>query len=189
MECSGSALQCAQCVVKAHVNHPLHRLEVSFQSLFVSFHDDNLCPKQWDCVSGFFHCKMLYGFGLVIRLGHHGRPCPVPCTLAKPFIVIDMNGVHQLRLEYCGCSRAQENFRQILCHAWYPASSDQPKMAFTFDVLDTYHKLTLQGKLNLYDFYHAILQKTDNCGRLKWLVSQFISTIIAHTHSGPASVP
>ena len=53
---------------------------------------------------------------------------------------------------------------------WYPASFGRPKTAFTFNLLDTYHKLTLQGKLNLYDFYHAILNKSDNQGRSKPLV-------------------
>ena len=55
---------------------------------------------------------------------------------------------------------------------WYPASFSRPRTAFSFDLLETYHKLTLQGKLNLYDFYHAIMQKSDNQGHLKTTVSQ-----------------
>lgn len=64
---------------------------------------------------------------------------------------------------------------------WYPASFNRPKTAFTFDLLDTYHKLTLQGKLNLYDFYTATMQKSDNCGRRKVIVSEpvFVSNLIA----------
>ena len=54
---------------------------------------------------------------------------------------------------------------------WYPASFNRPGTAFTFDLLETYHKVTLQGKLNLYDFYHAIMHKTDNQGRSKPIVS------------------
>ena len=53
---------------------------------------------------------------------------------------------------------------------WYPASFNRPRTAFTFDLLETYHKVTLQGKLNLYDFYLAIMQKTDNQGRSKPVV-------------------
>jgi hypothetical protein len=33
--------------------------------------------------------------------------------------------------------------------------------------MDTYHKISLQGKLNLYDFYNAIMQKSDNYGGSK----------------------
>ena len=57
---------------------------------------------------------------------------------------------------------------------WYPASFHRPKTAFTFDLLETYHKIALQGKLNLYDFYHAIMQKSDNQGRSKPVVSFWI---------------
>ena len=53
---------------------------------------------------------------------------------------------------------------------WYLASFDRPRTAFSFDLLETYHKLTLQGKLNLYNFYHAIMQKSDNQGWLKTTV-------------------
>ena len=53
---------------------------------------------------------------------------------------------------------------------WYPASFSCPQTAFSFDLLETYHKLTLQGKINLYDFYLAIMQKSDNQGRSKTIV-------------------
>ena len=66
---------------------------------------------------------------------------------------------------------SREHYRQLLRMRWYPASFHRPKTAFTFDLLETYHKVTLQGKLNLYDFYHAIMHKTDNQGRSKPLVS------------------
>ena len=55
---------------------------------------------------------------------------------------------------------------------WYTASFDRPSTAFSFDLLDTYHKITLQGKLNLYDFYTSIMKKSDNCGRKKVIVSE-----------------
>jgi hypothetical protein len=45
---------------------------------------------------------------------------------------------------------------------WFPVTCNRPQTAFTFDVLNTFHKLTLQGKTTLYDFYHTILCKTDN---------------------------
>ena len=60
---------------------------------------------------------------------------------------------------------------------WYPASFHRPKTAFTFDILDSYQKLSLQGKLNLYDYYWFILQKTDNCGQKRAIVSQVFSHI------------
>ncbi|KAF9780599.1 hypothetical protein BJ322DRAFT_974297, partial [Thelephora terrestris] len=37
----------------------------------------------------------------------------------------------------------------------------------SFDLLEMYHKAMLQGKLNPYDFYLAIMHKSDNQGRSK----------------------
>lgn len=80
------------------------------------------------------------------------------------FIVMDMNGFHSLHLEYCVRSKGVhvDRYQQLLQERWYPASFDRPRTAFTFDVLDKYHKLTLQG--NPYDFYRGTLHETDNCG-------------------------
>lgn len=109
---------------------------------------------------------------MTVQLGHE-EECPAPEPIKKPFLIFDMNGIHKLQLAYCGCSKTSriERFQQLLRERWYPATFDRPRTAFTFDVLDTYHKLTLQGKLTLYDFYHGILHKTDNCGKSNPIVS------------------
>ena len=67
----------------------------------------------------------------------------------------------------CSHSSFLEPFRQLLRFRLYPASILRPKTAFTFDLLDTFHKLSMQAKLNLYDFYNVVMQKTDNSGRTK----------------------
>ena len=74
------------------------------------------------------------------------------------------------------CSRSSflEPYRQLLRNDWFPASELRPQTAFTFDLLDTYHKLSMQGKVNLYDFYKMVMQKTDNCGRFKVQVLRFL---------------
>jgi len=38
----------------------------------------------------------------------------------------------------------------------------RPQSGFTFDVLNTFHLLTLQGKVSAYDFYSTLQHKTDN---------------------------
>lgn len=88
--------------------------------------------------------------------------------------VIDNNGLHQVRVVFCTCDAGtpwDERYRQLLQMRWYPASFNRPRTAFSFDLLETYHKLTLQGKINLYDFYLATMQKSDNQGRSKAPVS------------------
>src|SRR6202050_3996567 len=38
----------------------------------------------------------------------------------------------------------------------------RPKTVFTFDILETFHELSLQGKTTTYDFYHSVIRRTDN---------------------------
>ena len=122
-------------------------------------------PKLWN--GGFFESVTLESLGLVINLGHHPNICPVNSD-TQQITVIDLSGYHCVRVRFCTCSQSSflEPFRQLLRVRWYPASVLRPKTVFTFDLLDTYHKVSMQGKLNLYDFYTMIIQKTDNCGLL-----------------------
>ena len=125
---------------------------------------------------GFYQRTSLSELGLYFYIGHQHTPCP-SATLPQQILVFDMNGVHYLNVQFCSCKETPdwvEYYRQLIRMGWYPASFNQPKTAFTFDLLDTYHKLTLQGKLNLYNFYWSIMQKTDNCGRKKTIVSPHI---------------
>ena len=121
----------------------------------------------------FFDRISLHSLGYVFHLGHGGAACPMGSP-RRQLTIIDTNGWHKVWVTFCECrvsDATQERYRQLLRECWYPASFCLPKTAFTFDLLETYHKVTLQGKLNLYDFYHAIVQKTDNQGRSKPLVS------------------
>ena len=126
---------------------------------------------------GFFKRTSLNDLGHCFYIGHQYTTCPSE-SRTQVVLVIDTNGVHHVNVQFCACTEdAQwvEKYRQLLRVGWYPASFQRPKTVFTFDVLDTYHKLTLQGKLNLYDFYSSILQTA--------VVTKFYvkpSTILTH---------
>lgn len=79
-------------------------------------------------------------------------------------MVFDMSGIHAINVDYCECPRdeALDRRTQLLRHKWFPVTSSRPNTVFTFDCLDTFHEHTLQGKGNLYDFYHLLVRKTDN---------------------------
>ena len=119
---------------------------------------------------GFFDRASLFSLGSVCHLGHGGAACPTDSP-PRTLTVVDTNGWHKLRVRFCSC--IPEQYRQLLRMRWYPASFDRPRTAFTFNLLETYHKVTLQGKLNLYDFYLAIMHKSDNQGRSKPMVRDF----------------
>lgn len=130
-----------------------------------------MTSKVWK--DGFYQRSSLVELGFCFHIGHQHTPCPSIHSYER-ILVIHLNGAHHLNVQFCACKEAPdwvEHYRQLLRVGWYPASFERPKTVFTFDLLDTYHKLTLQGKLNLYDFYSSVMQKTDNCGRRKKVVS------------------
>ena len=81
--------------------------------------------------------------------------------------------MHQINLCYCGCHQEIGGSRlhiQLLRARLFPSTASSPRSAFTFDVLDTFHLLTLQGKISAYDFYTALVHKSDNAGLLNMKV-------------------
>ncbi|KAH8103218.1 hypothetical protein DFH11DRAFT_1692670 [Phellopilus nigrolimitatus] len=85
----------------------------------------------------FFEKTSLRALGLRVQLGHDA-------------------------FDMCSCGEASLPFVQLLRAGLFPATIDRPRTAFTFDMLDTFHELTLQGKTNAYDFYKSTLRRTDN---------------------------
>jgi len=79
-------------------------------------------------------------------------------------LVFDTTGIHHVSIDYCDCGNDGiiPKYTQWLHARWFLATFIRPGTVFTFNVLKTFHELTLQGKTTLYDFYHAILRITDN---------------------------
>jgi hypothetical protein len=121
----------------------------------------------------FFAAVTLQSIGLRIQLGHGGAPCPLPSPGPADFCVFDTSGVHHVSIDFCDCGTngVIHQRTQILRARWFPATFNRPQTAFTFECLDTFHELTLQGKTTLYDFYYMVLHKTDNLELNKTVVS------------------
>ena len=153
------------------VRHALYNATSAYRCTALRYIYDPSCnpqlitPKVWR--DGFYQRTSLLELGLHFYIGHHHTPCPSAENFQR-ILVTSLNGAHYVNVQFCACQSAAgwvEYYRQLLRIGWYPASFDRPKTAFTFDLLNTYHKLTLQGKLNLYDFYLSIMQKTSRCGQ------------------------
>ncbi|KIJ94641.1 hypothetical protein K443DRAFT_110051, partial [Laccaria amethystina LaAM-08-1] len=112
----------------------------------------------------FFDKVSLKTLGLRVQLGHGGCACPCPTAGPPSFMVFDTSGVHAVNLDYCDCPSDNKFDRrtQLLRQGWFPATFSRPNTVLTFDCLERFHEHTLQGKGNLYDFYHLLLRKTDN---------------------------
>ncbi|KAG1893780.1 uncharacterized protein F5891DRAFT_1131166 [Suillus fuscotomentosus] len=122
-DCFGSELHCSTCILSVHAHHLLHRLQrISLKAL-----------------------------GLRIQLGHiTGQQCVNPhCAFNDDFVIIDMFGIHEVSLDFCGC-----------------AIAENPKTAATFHVLEQYHLLSFESKISGYEFYHGLCRMSDNTGLL-----------------------
>lgn len=100
---------------------------------------------------------------MTVSLGHPlGETCIAP--LSRTITVLNTNGVHRVRVNFCGCQLGFELRTQLLRFAWWPATPLNPRSAATFSVLRQFQYLNLQGNITAYDFYRGLELQTD--GRL-----------------------
>lgn len=85
---------------------------------------------------GFYQASSLCEVGLTIYFGHNGQCCPLFSTATR-LTVVDITGVHCLRVGWCRC-QVREDHMQLLLARLYPASTASPRTAFTFRVLDDF---------------------------------------------------
>ncbi|KAF9490826.1 hypothetical protein BDN71DRAFT_1399289, partial [Pleurotus eryngii] len=166
IDCHGHWLYCAECIVERHRSEPLHLLE------------------RWTDDDYFEKCT-LWALGLRIQLGH---PRTVACPLVKrghvDFVVIHVNGIHLVDVDFCGCPGSLDNFEQLLDVGWWPSSPLEPQTATTFPLLRLFHNLNLQGCIPPTDFYRALeqLHNAEGLVRLPDRLQQFMLTVREWRH-------
>lgn len=137
---------------------------------------------------------MLQSLGLCIQVGHGGAPCPNPSPGLSDFCIFNILGIHYISINFCDfpTNGIIHSRTQLLLTCWFPATFNWPKTAFTFDCLNTFHELTLQGKTPLYDFYHMVLHNTDNLKLRKPIVHSsqaLMSSRLKHSTALLSGVP
>ncbi|KAG1726204.1 hypothetical protein EDB19DRAFT_1592058, partial [Suillus lakei] len=107
-DCHGVELVCRQCVLYTHQWQPCHHI------------------KHWN--RSFFQKISLKSLGLHIQLGHCiGLRCSEPTPASNDdFVIVDVNGVHAIRLDFCGCQTAQVHVTQLLQVGLFPATTVKP---------------------------------------------------------------
>lgn len=120
--------------------------------------------QEWN--GTYFERRSLKDIGLRVQLGHpRGEKCYRPISSVKDdFIVIHCNGVHAVALDFCGCELAEKPSHQLLRKRWFPASSDKPRTAVSFAVLEQFQLLSFESKVSMYEFYRALMRLSDNTG-------------------------
>lgn len=79
-------------------------------------------------------------------------------------LVLHVNGIHDVAIKYCGCTRAIPHHLQLLRRRLYPASQMTIRTCATFELLVCLHTLALTTKSNTYDFYRALEKMTTKIG-------------------------
>ncbi|KAF9536370.1 hypothetical protein CPC08DRAFT_652149 [Agrocybe pediades] len=143
-ECFIPDLVCQACCVRRHRVQPFHHIE------------------QWDGIK--FKRISLKMLGLKLQLNHSSTYCdnPVPCH--ENMLILHVNGIHDVSVQYCGCTRAIPHHIQLLRRRLYPASQLSVKACASFELLELLHKLALTTKASTYDFYRALEKLTTGLG-------------------------
>lgn len=106
--------------------------------------------------------------------------CTNPCSVfADGFVVIDINGIHSVGLDFCNCETAKAHFIQLLRYRWFPATVDQPKTAATIRVLQHFQILTFESKASAFEFYNTLVRLTNNTGLFAPKVSKEFTLLTA----------
>lgn len=115
----------------------------------------------------------LRDLGLRVQLGHPpGIVCPYRFPAQHDFVLFDLNGVHELHVDFCGCIPEEERGeprdpnrppalpveprKQLLRACWWPATVAMPNTCATFAVLRLFQILNCLGKLSAYDFLRGL---------------------------------
>ncbi|KAJ7469422.1 hypothetical protein FB451DRAFT_1476206 [Mycena latifolia] len=111
----------------------------------------------WHRQLPFHRIQTLKKLGLRIQLGHWGRDriCPKPQHApGDDFVIVDVSGVHEVGLDYCGCGSGVSQPIQLL----------YPRSASSFNALRRFHLLSFESKCSAYEFYYSLARETDNTG-------------------------
>jgi len=87
---------------------------------------------------------------------------PVPCH--SELLVLHTNSIHEVSIEFCGCTSSIPPHIQLLRRGLYPASQITVRTCATFELLKQLHMFALTTKASTYDFYRALERLTTNTG-------------------------
>lgn len=105
--------------------------------------------------------KSLADFGLVVYLGHRGRPCSA--SDSKEYVELhvgDLNGFNRVVVQYCTHTGAPSKSQQLLAIGLFPCSDSRSRSAFTLSLLDTFNIFTTLGRTSAHKYYSVLERVT-----------------------------
>jgi hypothetical protein len=106
----------------------------------------------------------LKDLGLTYQLNHHNLQCPTPIACHENFGILHTNGIHEVAVRFCGCTRQIPRHLQLLRRGMYPASQIDVRTVATFRLLQLLHLLSLTAMSSVHDQYRTIERLTSNIG-------------------------
>ncbi|KAL0564360.1 hypothetical protein V5O48_017686, partial [Marasmius crinis-equi] len=149
-ECPNLTPCCEDCFILAHRNMPWHWVQHwdPEDETIVELDITALRPEHAITIG---HDK------------HQPTQCDEALSLEGPtnFTLVHTNGIHSTRVLWCKCHRSDGlgRLEKLLASQIFPASADQPRMGFTFEVMRDFHVHTLTSKKSAYDYVTALQQK------------------------------
>ncbi|VDC04364.1 unnamed protein product [Peniophora sp. CBMAI 1063] len=145
-DCRGADL-CKDCIVHWHRYAPLHKIERFNERL------------------GFYERANGADVGIRLQLLHRpGEVCKFRSLhTVENCTVIHTNGIHKIPVDFCKCELGRDipNHIQLMRWRLWPATCENPRTATTFEALDLFTRLSVLGRLNIYDFHRALEAATD----------------------------
>ncbi|KAG2055338.1 hypothetical protein BDR06DRAFT_970839 [Suillus hirtellus] len=130
--------------MERHHEHPLHRI------------------KHWK--DAFFHDVTLKSLRLRIQLGHPTQERCYNPAACQDFVILHVNGIHEVSLDFCGCETAQSPTTQLLRIRWFPATVLEPKTTATFKLLRHFHILSFKSKVSTFEYWQTLMRLTHKRG-------------------------
>jgi hypothetical protein len=128
VHCYQSDLVCPQCLTEHHRRHLFtHVAEV------------------WDDMDQFFkrhQVTTIPGAEFTVSLGHAGEQCPCQSDKAYKINLVDLNGIHEMKIRYCGCSGLlwrETKALQLVQAGFFPPTWERPRTAFAIRLIQRYH--------------------------------------------------
>lgn len=111
--------------------------------------------QEWN--GTFFKRVSLKSLGLVVQLGHTpGSSCSTMRKGKYKFTLIDVNGVHNIAVQFCHCDERITHRQQLMRVCWWPATVVDPSTCATFNVLRLFQNMNCLGKISAFHFLRSL---------------------------------
>jgi hypothetical protein len=80
------------------------------------------------------------------------------------FTLIDVNGIHNVAVQFCECDSRLKHWQQLMRVCWWPATVRDPSTCATFGVLRLFQNVNCLGKVSSFHFLRSLELLTNNDG-------------------------